>query len=237
LSAEDKALLTAFVRRPRNVPAGIALPVPARGLGAMVVAGCAARVRLFVDGRRQITRLILTGELFDCDVNPFESDTPIALTDVKIVDLAPLTDALARSPDDHPQLRKAFALAANLKTAQMIEQIVSLGARPALERVAYWILETHYRLTLTIARTGDSCPLPFTQEMIGDICGISVVHVNRVFKSLRQEKLASVHAGRVVILDADRLRMIAEYEPLHLQAGQARHKGNGFYAHQASIAY
>ncbi len=52
-------------------------------------------------------------------------------------------------------------------------------------------------------------PLPLTQEMISDILGLSVVHVNRVLQQLKREALIAYRAGRVVFPDLNRLARAA----------------------------
>jgi Crp-like helix-turn-helix domain len=63
-------------------------------------------------------------------------------------------------------------------------------------------------------RTGQSdgltLSLPLTQEQIADHLGLTLVHVNRTLRRLREERIALVDRQTVVILVFDRLRECAE---------------------------
>ena len=61
---------------------------------------------------------------------------------------------------------------------------------------------------------GDSFAMPLTQETLGDVLGLSLVHVNRIIQQLRRERLIDLRAGYVTILEPERLRMITEFVPL-----------------------
>jgi DNA-binding transcriptional regulator LsrR (DeoR family) len=47
------------------------------------------------------------------------------------------------------------------------------------------------------------------QQEIGDHLGLTVVHVNRVLRGLRESGVVTLRAGVVTIHDRDRLRKIA----------------------------
>ena len=71
------------------------------------------------------------------------------------------------------------------EAATYAEHIVDLGRRTPIERLAHLLLEIHARL-LDVGRAEKaSFDLPFSQEVIADVLGLSVPHLNRVMQQLR----------------------------------------------------
>ena len=52
---------------------------------------------------------------------------------------------------------------------------------------------------------------PFTQEVLADLLGLSVVHINRTIQQLRRERMIRTEGGRIVLLAPDLLACVADY--------------------------
>lgn len=61
-----------------------------------------------------------------------------------------------------------------------------------------------------------SFELPLTQADLGDVLGLSTVHVNRVIQQLRVHRLVTWSEKRIVIEDWPRLQQVAEFDPTFL---------------------
>jgi CRP-like cAMP-binding protein len=61
-----------------------------------------------------------------------------------------------------------------------------------------------------------NCNMPLTQQVIADAVGLTPVHVNRVLKSLRVEKVMELSAGSLTILDPVQLAEIAGFDGNYL---------------------
>ena len=157
---------------------------------------------------------MVAGELVGIHTNPFITKTTVALVSSQLCDLTPLFEALDQTSGDHPQLRRALMLAGYIEEAQLAEQVVRLGRRSAVERLGHWLLDLQHRLAMAGVSQGERFPMPLTQELLGDVLGMSIVHVNRIIQQLRREGLAEVKGGYVTIMEPDRLRMITEFAPL-----------------------
>ena len=225
LATEDFAVIEEGVARPRDYPSGVALPMQKRPLAAVVVSGWVGRLRLFADGRRQVVSTMVAGELVGQHPNPFLATATVALTDAQVADLTSLMDMLDREPAKHPGLRRALSLAARLEELQMAEQVVRLGRRSAFERLAHWLLDLQQRLAWAGLCDGERFEMPLTQEMLSDILGMSIVHVNRIVKQLRAERLIDLRGGMITILEPERLRMITEFTPLQPVGAAAARSG------------
>jgi CRP-like cAMP-binding protein len=96
--------------------------------------------------------------------------------------------------------------------------VTNLGQRPALNRLAHLFCEMMLRME-AIGRTRDgSCALPITQADLSDATGLSVVHVNRTLKDLREMRLVTHTKGQLTIHDWEALMLLADFRPgyLHL---------------------
>jgi CRP-like cAMP-binding protein len=61
-----------------------------------------------------------------------------------------------------------------------------------------------------------SFDLPFSQEVMADVLGLSVPHLNRVMQQLRGEELITTRSRFVELTDMARLETLAHYQPLLL---------------------
>jgi CRP-like cAMP-binding protein len=79
----------------------------------------------------------------------------------------------------------------------------------AYERIASFLLNTYDRLRRAQLITRPTFALYLSQDQIGDHLGLTMVHVSRTLRRLRDDKVVLVDRQVVIILDAERLRAIA----------------------------
>jgi CRP/FNR family transcriptional regulator, anaerobic regulatory protein len=90
-----------------------------------------------------------------------------------------------------------------------------LAANSGLEaqaRLAMMVLDFYARLRRRRLITASTYNLPLTQAQIADYLGLSAVHVNRVLRSLRDERVINLEKNSVTILDLERLARLAHDE-------------------------
>jgi CRP-like cAMP-binding protein len=92
---------------------------------------------------------------------------------------------------------------------RLIEQIVRNGRLLAHERVAHLTMELLSRFHQIESVNSASFPMPLTQETLGDLLGMSTVHINRTLQQLRRDQLLKTTSGRWHIVDKDRLSEVA----------------------------
>ncbi len=96
-----------------------------------------------------------------------------------------------------------------------------LGRSNAEQRIGYLMLETFDRLRQRgMVNGGSTCPFPLQRRDIADAAGISRVHVARTLDRLREQKLATIQDGVLVLLDRARLIDLAGYVPLRAAVGR-----------------
>ena len=101
---------------------------------------------------------------------------------------------------EQPQFGLALSWLAAHEAAIYAEHIVDLGRRTPLERLAHFLLEIHARLLAVGHAEKTTFDLPFSQEVMADVLGLSVPHLNRVMQQLRAEQLITSRS-RIVELD------------------------------------
>jgi CRP-like cAMP-binding protein len=191
----------------RDLHAAEAAPPPPR----MIVAGWAAQYRHLASGQRQIVSLRLPGD-FVAPWRPLRlpsSCAVAALTELETVNAQLLADA----GPAHPGLAHAVHVMAHLETALLDDQIVRLGRQTAGGRFAHLMLELHERLGRVGLAEDDRFAMPLTQEVLADVLGFSVVHVNRTIQQLRRDRLLDVRNGMVVLMQPERLQELASWTP------------------------
>jgi CRP-like cAMP-binding protein len=176
-----------------------------------VISGWAARVRELQDGRRQLVQLILPGDVLAPQLQIHDQLQLVqCVTMVQAVDGTAVRLA-ARDPARFPGIAAATELAAAQDRALMMEQVTRLGRQTAYERMANLFFELHYRCKAVGLVHGDSFPFPLTQESLGDLLGLSVVHVNRTLQLMRREGVIQLRQGRLTMLNQAALAIAAEF--------------------------
>ena len=123
-------------------------------------------------------------------------------------------DLYVRLCYERPQFGLALSWLAAQEAAVYAEHIVDLGRRTPVERLAHFLLEIHARLQAVGRAEKTSFDLPFSQEVMADVLGLSVPHLNRVMQKLRAEGLINTQSRLVELTDMTNLQTLSQYQPL-----------------------
>jgi CRP-like cAMP-binding protein len=170
----------------------------------LLLDGWACRSRIFADGRRQIYKLLIPGDLIPAtDTSQRGMMTTSALTKV----------TLCRAPEAQPGsgLAAAYEASRRIDADHLHRQIARLGRMSAYERVVDLLLEMRERLTVAGVTDGGSFPMPITQEVLADTLGLTSVHINRTVQALRSQGMIEWRGGSVQFLDGARLHEFVDY--------------------------
>ncbi|CCD95824.1 hypothetical protein BRAO375_4770025 [Bradyrhizobium sp. ORS 375] len=177
-----------------------------------LLSGWALRHAYLADGRRQIFGFVLPGDPLDpfgC-LGPVTPEGILAVTSVDLVEMSrALTDDRMGSPHDLDRLE---LLMARQQLGYIRNQIRRLGCQNACQRLAHFILEMHDRLSAIGLVDDGAFALPLTQEMLADALGLSVVHVSRMLKQLREAGLADMSNGWTQVIRRGQLEALCEYD-------------------------
>ncbi|WP_319844025.1 Crp/Fnr family transcriptional regulator [Terrihabitans rhizophilus] len=192
----------------------------------LVLDGWACRYKQLEDGRRQIISLFVPGDLSEpFGTLPSLKDSSIgALTPVTYARLQP--EELQRIARENAGIHQALWWDLLVTMSMQDERVVSLGRRSASERLGHLFCELCARLDLVGLAEGNTFDMPMTQADLGDLLGLSTVHVNRSLQELRGSGLISLRNRRLIIHDVEELGAISLFDPAYL------HVGNGLPASQ-----
>jgi CRP-like cAMP-binding protein len=178
--------------------------------------GWLSRYKILHDGSRQIVDFILPGQIFGLQACLFKR----ALYSVATITETSLSAIPSAVIDELFETNAAFSKAlfgsALCETAILGEHLTDAARRSAYERVSHFLLELFVRLESAGLTEGMSFPMPLTQELIGDALGLTTVHVNRTFRSLRKENLISMRDKSITILDFEALSQLSDFENSYL---------------------
>ena len=178
--------------------------------------GWLLRYKILHNGDRQILDFILPGQIFGLQACLFKTSlySVATITEASLSSI-PL-DAIDRVFERTPTLAKALFWSALCESAIVAEHLIDTGRRSAYERVSHLLLELFVRLKLTGLTDNMSFDMPLTQELIGGALGLTTVHVNRTFRSLREDKLIAIDGKCVTILDFDALSLLSDFDNSYL---------------------
>ena len=182
----------------------------------LLVSGLATRYRVLSHGQRQITAIHIPGDFVDLHSLLIKTmDHSVgALTDCDVV-VFPHT-RLVEITERYPHLTRLLWLSTLLDGAIHREWLVAMGRRPSAQQMAHLICEFYLRLSVVHRVEDMTFTLPLTQIELGDVLGMSAVHVNRVLQGLRAENLFTWEGQTIRILDWPALQRRAEFDPTYL---------------------
>ena len=184
----------------------------------LVLAGLACRQKIVGDGRRQIMSFHINGDMPDLQSLHIEvMDHDLAMLQTGKVAFIPHA-AIRALTERYPRIAAALWRSTLIDAAIFREWMVSIGRKSSYARVCHLFCEL-----VVLARSVGLAEYAIehrpTQEELGDALGLSVVHVNRTFKALREDGLIAQEGRRLVVLDWKGLQLAGEFDPgyLHLK--------------------
>ncbi len=214
LSSVETDILRDLSQAARHHPAQAELFVEGRVQAPLVLlSGWACHQRILGDGRRQIVRFLLPGDVIGSLTRPNlpGSSAALALTPVVVADAKPLLQQTDDTGAPLSGLAEAVALMSYADEINLRDQVVRLGRQTAYERLVHLILEFHSRLQAIGMVDGDTFSLPLTQEVLADALGLSVVHINRTLQQVRRDRLLEMRGGQVTLRQIDLMRAMADW--------------------------
>lgn len=214
---EEEALKRLFTHT-RDFPRGTCIIRSGQEVthSLLLVEGFACRSKMMRDGNRQILEINLAGDFVDLHgllLQRLDHNLE-TITDCTLA-FAP-HEGLRALTVEHPHLTRLLWLHTVIDAAIHRESVISIARRPAIGRIAHLFLELQIRMSLVGRGDTQTFELPLTQPELGEIAGLTSVHINRTLKIMREQGLATFRKGRVELLDMDALRKVAEWDPTYL---------------------
>lgn len=178
--------------------------------------GWASCYKLLPDGRRQIINFAIPGDflglrsvLFRVSDHSVDSVTPVRVSSFSGRELFEIINQF-------PRVAAAILWALSCEEAIVVEHLVNLGRRNALERVAHFLIEFGQRLQVIGLASDQGYECPFTQEDLADALGLSAIHINRILRQLRERQLLTLSRGSLQIHDLPGLAAVAQFSDQYL---------------------
>jgi len=178
--------------------------------------GYAVRYKLLRNGKRQILNVVLPGDIVGLPGSFYERAvySVTAITDLRM-HVCPI-DSYVQLCYRRPQFGLVLSWIAVQEATTYAEHVIDVGRRTPVERLSHFLIELHARLKAVGRAEEKRFTLPFSQEVIADVLGLSVPHLNRMMQQLRAEKLIANNERTIEFLDADAMQALAHYQPLAL---------------------
>jgi CRP-like cAMP-binding protein len=189
----------------------------------LLLSGFAVRHKIVAGGLRQIVAIHMKGEMVDLQ-NVFLriADHSVQMLTAGEIAIIP-RDAVLQLAFERPAVGRAMWFDTLVDASIFREWIANVGRRDARTRIAHVLCE--FALRLKVAGLGEPAgyQLPMTQEQLGDVTGLTSVHVNRTLKQLESEGLIDRITPRsIAIGDWQKLAEVGDFDSgyLHLDAGE-----------------
>lgn len=189
----------------------------------IVVSGLAGRFDQTASGARQITALHIPGDAADLHSAPLPEASSALQSLTRTTILRVSHDDVRALVARYPAVAMAFWRDCEVDAAILSKWTLNIGRASAKQRVAHLLCELAMRFAI-IGEDRDDFTLPATQAHLGDVVGLTNVHINRTLRALAEERLAVVRGGRVEIRDWQALVDEADFDPryLHLPPERVR---------------
>ncbi|MGB3721643.1 MAG: Crp/Fnr family transcriptional regulator [Pacificimonas sp.] len=167
------------------------------------------------NGKRQVHRLYFPGDL----IGTHEIVCERATYDIAAASSGTLC------PFEKQGLRQVFTesprLTALLYSIEALEQVAqddrfrSVARMDAEGRLAHLFLQMFGRLRIGDDPIGSSLKIEMSQELLGDMVGLTGIHVNRTLKQMGEDGLIRMDGSTLTLLDEERLIKIGNFDDRH----------------------
>ncbi len=200
LAEGDTIIDAAMTGTDKVIAAGHVLVREGKSHGILyrLVSGRVARIRSIEDGRRQIICIFAPGDLLAVkammlDRQP-DNVEALSRATIRVLDY----DKGLALASEHPNvgLRYMWQLAEDER--RLLNSVILLGRGTAIERISAALLDLKARVLLA---NGNS-PITIRQQDLADYVGLTLVHVNRTLRCLREQGAVDTQTGGIYVRDS-----------------------------------
>jgi CRP/FNR family transcriptional regulator, anaerobic regulatory protein len=161
------------------------------------------------DGRRQMAKIHLPGDMlgFPSLALAVAGETLEAITDVTLCPIS--TGALGRMFQESVRLTAGIFLSTQRERVALMQELSWIGSTSAFGRLAAFLVDLHDRLSAAGMVEEGAFPFPLTQQHIGELLGLTSVHVNRMLRRLDATGYIERGKKQLRVIDLDGLRSLA----------------------------
>jgi CRP-like cAMP-binding protein len=218
LDSQERSRLEAAISEIKTLPprTNIVLAGEPISQSILLIDGFMSRYIDDRNGLRQLVAVHVPGDFVDLHAYPLKVlDHDVATMTAATVAIVPHSelDALTLElPAMTPKLWFSTLIDAAIHRAWLFR----FGRLDAIGRVSHFISETNVRLMSAGLSDGRRFALGLTQNDLAEICGLTNVHINRVMRQLREERLCVFRSSLVEILQPEKLAIRGQFDPDYL---------------------
>lgn len=177
-----------------------------------VLEGWCFRYRTLVDGSRQLLNFALPGDMIGLQTSMFgEIDHSVdALTNLTLCVFS--RERIWELFQDHPSLAFDVTWLATREERILGEYLTAVGQRTAQSRLAFVLMQLYRRCEPINLARNNRMPVPFTQQHLADLIGLSLVHTNKTLRRLADGGYMSWQKGVIRFLEPEAIAEMAELE-------------------------
>ncbi len=174
----------------------------------MLQSGVIGTYKMLADGRRQIVGFSYAGDILGLDHPNYYANSAEALTNCT-VRCIPIK-AIDKLIETEPGFGQTILRMTSQELADAREQLVSLGRKSAMEKLATFLLRIARR-NEQVGQRGDTVQLPMKRSDIGDYLGLTIETVSRNMTKLKRAQVIHLNSNSEVnILDRTALEGMAD---------------------------
>lgn len=211
------AFIQNFKHREMDVEAASLLSREGATTGELytLLSGWAFRFRTLTNGKRQILNFLLPGDFIGLQekLDAGCQNGVEMLTDGRVCcfPMGKIWDLYR----DHPNLSYDLTWLAAHEELILDENLVSVGQRTAMQRIAMLLIHLHKRAgSVGMRDVNGAVPFPVSQQHMADALGLSLVHTNKTLRRLAHAGLHVIKNGRLTLLKPDVMSRVADYYAL-----------------------
>ncbi|NUT00516.1 MAG: Crp/Fnr family transcriptional regulator [Sphingomonas sp.] len=218
LSKEERQEILGLSGQVAELAAGADIfgPNTAVAHGILVTRGVITQFDEAKDGRRKATSLYVPGEM--CGLQSIEYPATTlglsAFTSCSVIYVP--HDQLKRLVEDFPEIRRAFWREMAIEAAIQAKWTGNAVLKDALPRTAHFLCELGHRMEDSGAVGRSNFALKTNQTQLAQAIGLTVVHMNRVLRQLREAELISTDKRMIIVKDWGALADVADFDPSYL---------------------
>ena len=182
-------------------------------------AGWACQFRDLGKSRGAIIDIYLPGDILGLDMDR-PLNKVLTLTSVTVEKIQAENALVDLMTSRHTALYICWLLSQRQRRAD--RRLIAMSCLDARGRLANMVFDFYTRLRRRKLVAALNFNLPLTQLQIGNYLGLTEVHVNRVLRSLRDERTIEMEKHCVTILDLERLQSLVQPGPTRGAMGDAR---------------
>jgi len=182
----------------------------------ILIDGASIRCRILHDGRRQLLNIALPGDLIVVS-GAFSERALYSITALSDCGPSGTLFATAQSVRQGTEARRGDLLVFCLRNCDVRRASDRCRATIGAGTGRGFLLELLTRLQVIGLPDERSFRMPLTQELMGDALGLSLPHVNRTLRQLRDDELVSIQEHVAIINDVEALSALADFSRSYLE--------------------